>query len=424
MIALCHTAILAVLVLLLRQPPNVSQKNGRLEAGGSKAGQARRPDLSSYYRNRLPDVAPGEFDFEVTLLRGQGKAPLSLDRVTESIEWVDEEAVLQGSIVFRRPGGPDSLPVGSGHRVRLRVRWAGRWYELWTMRVSMPEVDKGEGSVSVDLLDDLDLLRRDERDWNFRKSKRRPNGYSPEAVTRDVCRQLGVKVRTVPTGTVRIKNLKRRDTSGLNIIRKVWAEEREKSGRRFVIRMRNGELEVVPYRRNRILYVLQDAITEALLRQEGSARPVTVIEAKGTIGKGKRAGPVKVTVFDAAVVRRFGRATRVRDFGRVDSKAELERKAKRALAKAIRVKDTATLTFPGIPFIRRGEGVEVRMPAEGYGGAKAFVFTTRVSHSLTADGYDTTIEVERDDPFEKYREAREAAAREKKAKERAKARNG
>jgi hypothetical protein len=409
--------VLAAL-LLLRQPPNVQSQDGRVQAGGTKKGQARKPDLTEHYKRKLPDVAPGDFDFEVTLLRGPGAAPLSLDTVAESIEWVDEEAVLQGSIVLRRPDGGGSLPVGRGHRVRLRVKWAGSWYELWQMRVTTPEKDVGADTVSFELLDDMDLLRRDERDWSYRKSKRRPNGWTPEQVTRDVCRKLGVKVRSCPTGKARIKNLKRKRATALDILRHVWKEEREESGRRFVIRMTGGQLEVLPYRRNKVLYKLERAITEALLRQEGSARPFTVARAKATIGKGKKSDKITIDVFDAAVVRRFGRATKVKDFGRVDSKAALERKAKRWLAKGMKVEHTASLTFPGIPFIRRGQGVHVKIEGEGYTGAKAFVYTTRVSHSLSADGYETTIDVTRDDPFEKYRDQREKEQREKKRKER------
>lgn len=392
------------------------KSNGRAQARNSKARQAQKPDLYAFYRSRLPDIKPGDFDFEFVLLR-TGAANMNIDSAVESVEWRDEGAVLQGTIQLRRPvqDDPASLPVGRGHRIRCRVRWAGKWFELWQMRVLVPDTDPATGIVNCELLDDLDLLRRDVRDWNLRAGKRRPKGIRTDQLMRQVLK--GYKVGSIPQGKAYVKRLKRSDRSRLDMLRLIVAEERQVTKRRYVIRMENGKVSVKPFERNRILYVFEKQITEALLTVEGSARPFTVIEAKGRTGKGKAAKTVKATIARRDVVARFGRAVEQRNYGRVKSLADLKAKARRSYAANLRLKHKATITVPGVPFIRRGEGVEIRIPSEGYIGDDAMVYTTRVVHRIDSGGYFTEMDVNRVDPFEKDKERVE---RELRAKKRAK----
>lgn len=397
---------------------------GRAEYQASKRSRERRPNLADIYRHRLPDFEPGEFDFELMLIRGNG-LPIRLDKVSESVEWRDEQAVLQGSMTCRRPiaDDPRSLPIGRGNRVRCRVRVpGGRWTELWQMRVLTPEVDPAEGVVSFELLDDLDLVRRTERDRNYRAGKRRPRGWRGHVLAREVCRDDGIPVRRLAECKVRVKKLPprlRRSSSALDIVRFIYRKEREETHRRFVIRWERGGLAVVPFRRNEVLYVFGRQIIEAMLVAEGSARPFTVLRAKGKIGRGKDAETVRVTVAKGDVVRRFGRVVRSRNFGRVDDHAELRHKARRAYAKAIRVKHSAEgVQVPGVPWIRRGDGVELRIPSEGWRGADALVYTTRVVHRVDSSGYVTEMDVTREDPFVKDRERREREIRAEKRRQR------
>lgn len=380
---------------------------GRQEAAASKARRQQAPDLYSFYRSKLPNIEPGDFTFETVLLRA-GAAPLNLDSAVESLEWRDEEAVLAGSLQLRRPIADDrtSLPIGRGHRIRLRVRWEGRWYELWQMRCLIPDTDPATGAVSVELLDDLDLLRRDLRDWNIRAGARRPRGITTAVAARRALK--GIPVRKLPSSRARLHKLVRKDHSILDVLRAIYVIERRVTHRKYVIRWVDGAVEVTTFARNRVLYVFEKQIMEALLKVEGQARPYTVVEARGTVGKGKAAQKITWTEQRRDIVARFGRTTQKKNYGRVDSLADLKMHAKRTYAHNLRLTYSATLTVPGVPFIRRGDGVEVRIPSEGYTGDDAMVYTTRVVHRVDSGGYTTEMDVNRVDPFERDRERREA----------------
>lgn len=386
---------------------------GRADRKASAQGRARDPDLSNYYRHNLPAVTPGEFDFTLDLLRGRGAARLSLDEVTESFEWIDEEAALTGSVQLRRPDPTRgaSLPVKRGYQVRCRVRWGGKLYELWTMRVEPTEATPESGQVSVPLKDDLDLTRRSRKHWIFRKTKRRPHGYFGHEALRIAARREGIRLGTLTKCSKRMSKI---DVTGtfLDLATLIYSNEHKVTGRKFILRMRNGRFEAVPYKRNKFLYVLAEEIRNATTREVAKvAKPATVITGTARVGKGKDAKKIRHTEYRRDVVRRFGYSHKTIRYGKVDSLAELKGKVRRELAKQLRVDHTGTVQVQGIPFIRRGDGAKVVIPSEGLKGDKSFVYTTAVRHQVQGATYTTELDYTQEDPFLKDKRAREAAAR-------------
>lgn len=399
-------------------------KTGREERKRTPEGRTRRPQLTRFYRNPLADVVPGAFEFRLTALRGGQTASLDIGTTVESFAWEDSEESLTGSLTFQRPdpGDAASFPIGNGHRVRCEVRWAGTWYELWTMRVQpVSGLNLGFGGGSLDLIDDLDLINRNRRHWVYKKSRRRPRGWWGHDILRHAAAREGVKLGRVAECKFRAKKIDMRG-SLLDLIKEVYAHEREKSGRRFVIRMRDGLVELLPLQRNKILYELRETIEEATVSQEqgGGDGPVyTVIHGRGKIGKGKGAKKVRHTEYRRDVVNRLGFVMREKDYGKVDSLGDLREKCQRDLAKGIRVKHTASLSFPGIPFVRRGDGMRWLTDEEHWHGAtsetrdRGFVYVRSASHQVGAEGYTTSVEVVQEDPYVKDQERREKEAREK-----------
>lgn len=408
------------------------ESKGRKERANSPAGKLRAPNLASIYTKQLRDVAAGDFDFRTVLIRPEKPKDdgrfVILDRATTSIEWSDETPVLTGGLTLHRPDPlkPSTLPVKERHRVRLLVRWGGAWYRLWEMRVeSDPEPTGSSGDLRVELSDDLASLRQNVRDWEFKKSKARPKGWPPQAITRKVCGREGVRMGKIAKGAARLKKLKK-TASGLEIIMRAYAAERQKSDRSFVIRLRNGRLEVVPVKRHKVLYEIRgvelDYSTET--GSPKKKRPTTVIEAKGRVGKKK----IEAKVFRRAILKRFGLSTAERSYGKVDSKAELREKAMRELAEEIRVKRTATLTIPGIPFIERGDTVRWITKEPGWSGPgvgtqdRSYAYVTGVSHSATPASFTSSMTLSQVDPFLKTGSSKSKAKRDEKKGQRDKKR--
>lgn len=395
-------------------------RTGREQRARSATAQARRPNLTKFYGRTLPAVAPGEFEFELTLLRGRGATSLSLDSVTTSFEWVDAESMMTGNLQLQRPDASDakSLPIARGHRVRCRVKWAGKWYELWTMRCQQPQPIVETGEVSVDVKDDMALVRLGKRHFLYRRSKRRRHGWFGHEALRDAARKERVRLGAVAKCRKRRAKI---DVTGslLDLTVKIYEEEHKATGRKFVVRMRNGRLEVVPYKRNRQIYVLAEQIRTASITAEPKVEnPVTVLRGHGRVKSGRGAKTVRYAGMRPEMVRRFGRVEKKKSYGKVDSFADLKRQVLEDLAKQYEVKRVFTVATQGIPFIRRGDGAQLLLPSEGMRGAESFVYCTSGAHQVQGGSYTSTFDFEVDDPFEKDRLAREKTDREKAAKRR------
>lgn len=293
------------------------------------------------------------------------------------------------------------------------------------MRTGIPRAQVEGGTVDVELTDDLDVLKRNRRDWTFRRTKRRKRGWFAHEIARVVARKEGVRLGRIAKGTKRLRKLVKKDTAGLDILRAAYAHEREETGRRFVIRMAGGKLEIVPFQRNPILYIFGAQMQSAMIEKIGKARPVTVLEGKGRVGKGDEAKKVKHTEVRRDLIRRFGYLHKEQDFGRVSSKAELRRKVKREMAKQVRLKPTIEFEYAGVPFIRRGDGIHVKVKGEGFAGRdpqarkRAFVYVTAARFRVDgSSGFTMSISANVEDPYFKDRRRREREARERNRRER------
>jgi len=390
-------------------------RTGREQRRRSSTARARRPDLSRYYARRLPPITPGDFEFSLDSPQ-RGRRALKLDPLVEAFEWSEEGAAMAGSVSLRRSAITDaaSIPLTRGSLVRCRVRWRERWYELWTMRVERPSVTVETGSVGVSLVDDLAVVRRGRRRYVFRTTARRRHGWFGHEMLRHAAPKDGIKLGAIARCTRRMEKVDMRG-SFLDLAVRVYRHERDETGRKFILRMRDGKFEVVPYARNRILYVLADQLASAIVAEEPKVEnPVTVLTGRARVGKGEDAKKVVHTEFRRDVVARLGYSHRERNYGRLSSSAALRRRVRRDLARELRVEKTVTLQFPGIPFIRRGDAEQLVLPSEGFKGEHSFVFVSRIHHQVQMEGgYLCDADFTVRDPFvsDKARQEREARAR-------------
>lgn len=381
---------------------------GRKQRENSAAAKLRAPNVGALYGRKLQDVVAGDFDFRVVLVRPEKKGDdrtMILDRAVVGIEWNEEGSVLSGSVTLQRPTPEaiNALPIQEHHMIRLLVRWGGDWYRIWELRVEgSPEPSGISGELQVSLTDDLSKLRRNEREWEFKKDKHRQDGWSPEAIVRAVAKREGVQLGAIAKGKARIKKLKMKG-SALEVIMRAYARERKKTGRKFVIRFRNGKLEVVPFERGKILYEVRGLLTDYSTEtgQPKKRRPVTVIEAKGRIGKKK----VEAKVFRRSILKRFGLSAEEKSYGKVKSRQEMIEEAMRDLADEIRVKRNATLTLPGIPFLERGDTIHWITDEPGWSGPgkgtkdRGFAYATGVSHTVSSGDYQMSVTISQVDPY-------------------------
>lgn len=379
---------------------------GREERRRSHTARAREPDLRRWYRRTAEPLDPLDFELRLDLLRGRALGMVPLDEATLTFDWADEESMLTGSATFQRPDrdDPKSLPVEQSLQIRCRVRSAQQWRELWRMRAGAPQTDIEPDAVqvSVELKDDLDLVRRGRRKYEYRETKRRKHGWFGHDALIDAARQDGIRLGKIAKCKKRMSKI---EVTGslLDLAKKVYEDDAEETGRKFVMRMRNGRFEVVPFRRNRILYVIAPAIESASwAAKPKAARPVTVIDATARIGRGDSSKKVTYTHVERRLVQKFGWVQKERKYGRVKSFSELRRKVKRELADQFTLRRTATVEIPGLPFLQRGDGAMLLMPTEGFEKEESFVWVRGIRHSASGDRYTTSVDFDREDPYEKY----------------------
>lgn len=407
-------------------------KTGREQKVNSRRGKLQAPDLGAYYDNLLRQVQPGLAEFQIVLVRPEEPMPgryLGLDRAGISLEWVEGEgATMTGTLTARRPGPRRvaSIPVLRGHRIRLRLKVGGEWSVLWDMQVTEPpETDVGSGTLTCALADPLSALHLNEKEWEFKKDKQHPDGWTCDEITRFVCKDQKVRIGKLVQGKVKIKKLKLKG-SGLEVIRKAYAQEKRKSGDRYVIRMRNGRLNVTTFGRPGVAFEIKgiekSATTTATAK---SLHPTTVIKAKGHIKSGDKNHKVEETVVAESAAGRFGRSEKEVDYGKVKSRSELREEAMRDLSEGLELERGATLTIPGMPLIEKGSQIIWRTNEPGWHGKvgdtdrdRAFAWATTVTHSLGPASYDTTFTLSQDDIYLADRERRDDERRSKSKKER------
>lgn len=406
--------------------------SGRKQRANSKRGRLQRPDLSEWYDRTLTPIEPGGFVFRSVLVRPEKPREeryMTLDRALTELDWGDQGgSVLTGTMSLRRPGPRRvaALPVQRGHRVRLQLFWGGRWRRQWDMRVAqVPEVDLKTGTLTAPLEDDLNALSQNVKEWDFKKDKQHPHGWTADEVTVAVCKDQHVRPGRIAQGTKKITKLKLKG-SGLEIIRKAWAMEKAKTGVRYVVKFNGARLDVLPFRRPDTVYIISAIEKGATTAAEAKTkRPVTQIKAKGRIkgtGKDKK---IEETVRSPVAIAKFGFSEEEKDYGRVNSRADLRQEARRDLAASIKVERTATLSLPGIPFLEKGSCIRWLTNEPGWSGKvgnteqdRSYAYVTTAHHTLSPSSYDTEIQINQDDPYFTDRKRRDKERRDKKKQER------
>lgn len=403
-------------------------RNGKKAGQGTAAGQQHAPNLSKWYNRTIAPLRPGEFNFHVLLIRPEQKKKdriLPLGEALSNLDWDDSGQTMTASVELQRPDVEEvgSLPVRRAHTMRLTFDWTKKPYRLWDLRVQdEPTIDVQQGTLSVNLEDDLAPLDKNQRDWEYRSSKKHhPKGWTCDQVARDAAKKEGVRISKLVKGTKDVSPLTKKSTSALEVIRAAYAEEAKSSGRVFYLRLRRGKLEILEYKRRKIAYVINNLITAGTLDSSPvNQHPVTVIEAHARI----QGHHVTMNVFRTKPLRQFGRLVKKKDYGRLDSRAALRTKAKEDLVRELKVTRTATLTIPGVPFLERGDTVRWITKERGWFGRdpitkadRSYGFVKGASHSSAAGDYTTTLTLSQVDPFLLDQKARDQIQRQQKRRQ-------
>ena len=372
----------------------------------------------NYWRGREHDARVGNERFRV---RGwhAGKLKFESD-VVEGANWAfGREDRVTGSATLRRPANEKQrLGIGMGDLIALDFKRPRqkRWGRIWKLRVMTAERGIVDGSATYELADDLTYLARGQEEWNFKRRKNKKKGYLPIDIVKAVARRKGVRLGKVYKGRTRIKSLVRQKTSALDIIRLAYRKEQKETGKRFIVSMVDGKLNITQLVRSPSLLELGPLIVEASIRERMHSQFATVVTARATATKkgkdgngattlasngdgkktkGEKKKKIEVEVRSRALIRRWGTIHRTIEV-EADSKADARKLAKRELAEMAEPVREVTLSHPGIPALRRGHALRLFFPRENL---RQVVFVKEVSHDATPGSYQMEVTVRFDDPY-------------------------
>lgn len=380
--------------------------------GKQGRGRNRRDSLPDFWQRSAPDLRFGEEQFRLTCFRPERKNPsertISLDSFATLIGWEDDGPILRGSVSLTKERGKRPLAVGEGHRLRLESaqRFGAPFKVLWEMRVEAVNSSASGGTSELQLADEMAWLQKSRDDWMFKKAKKgkannrtkRVNGWLAHQVAQEVCRRYGVKVGRLAKGTHRITNLTEKNASPLEIIMKAYKLERNHTGRKFVVRMRNGRLEVVLLRRSKTLLLIGEALIEATISRTIRKGFATAAHVRATLkdSKKERHKKLEAEIVAKRASKRYGYVkTTIRLDDPVASKAEARKLAKRKLVAAMRPSRSVTLEHPGVSSLFRGDAIRLRLPELGL---TEIVYVKSVSHSVSNGDYTMSVTCGFQDP--------------------------
>ena len=365
----------------------------------------------NYWLRPEREVRVGNEEFRV---RGWASGKLKLlDDVVESANWeYGREDRVTASVTLRRPQNEGKrLGIGIGDLIALDFRRQGRkrWTRIFKLRVYAATRNPVDGSATYECEDELTFLGKGEESWNFRKRKDKRQ-YLPYDIVRGVARRKGVRLGRVYRGKYPIKKLVKQKATALDVVREAYQQEKKQTGKRFILSMIDGKLNVTELKRSRLLYELGPLVVEASVTESYPKNFATIVTARATgdktkdsdgngdgddKGKGKKKKKIEVEVRSRALYKRWGRIHKTIEV-EADSVKQARKLAKREMKEAAEPVREVTVSHPGMPGVRRGQAMRLFFPKEKL---RQVVFVKEVRHDATPGSYAMELTMAFDDPY-------------------------
>lgn len=399
-------------------------KNKKKRSGKDRNKQ---DDIKNFWQKRKAPMVVRDHRWAVYVYRGniasKKRRTLRIDPMITSMSW-DDALIQKVSINLTNPR-ENSLNILEGHKVSVFYTTGhsrgSAWRRLFTLRIESVTTSVRDQSITLEATDELGWLRRSKDDFSYRKGKgkskdKRPKGWYAHQIARDVAKRYGIKVGSLAKGRHPIKNLTKKKASPLSIIEEAYKKEREETGFKYVVRMRNGKLYVTRLRRSRELLVYGGTALDAQITRRIANKTATELTVRGKVDGKKEKVTVRAT---KKIRRRYGH---IHDFWTldddVDSVRRLRKRARREMAERQEPEREVSMTVPGNPGLRRGDAIRVALKNSGL---VDLVYVTGASHNVSAGDYTTDLTLSFDEFYvdkegEKIREKRCKKAKKNKRK--------
>jgi hypothetical protein len=394
-------------------------------------------------RAKTPDN--NEFRFEIQQRIDNRRVRTDLSGLVEQVEWSDSSdegslnswPSLTGSITLRQPGPTaQPFPVVEPNQI---VDCFLNGERLWRMRIVKPAYSSSDGSITLELRDEIGQLAMSTASFRFVKDKGHKYGWTPDQIARYTCDRFRIPYDSFFTvkyagKPVRLTKLQQ-TTSPTGIIRAAYSEAQKRTAIRYVMRWNyaTNALVVEPMQTSITKYEfteneILDASSEVEARGDFATALLGVWWKPKPKGASKKWKPTKHTMrvvssgtyklrngktveIPDGIIQKYGYIEKRVDSGLVvNSEAEARDRLVNSLATRLRPRKTLTFTTLGIPHIHRGDFITVHLPKQGFNNQQCWVQNIR--HSL-GDNYTMELTARFDNPMDagQIRKEQDAARR-------------
>lgn len=264
-------------------------------------------------------------------------------------------------------------------RLLLQATDGSGWKEVFRGAVYRWKTNASDHTIEITAYDPLFPLQQSKEHWYF------GSGETGASSIKKIAEKAGVPVGRIDGPTVKLAKKPYSNGSLGDIIADRLEESEKKGAGRFLARSTQGSLEVVKEGSNETIYVLDDHFVEDSADEHSIENLVTRVKIYGNEGNEGRA--LLKAVKDGNT--KFGIIQEVLYSDSYESVSEAQKAADEMLKEKGKPKIERSLNGPDIPWIRRGDKVEVKTGTIGgryiVEGISRDISSLRMSLNLRGD---------------------------------------
>lgn len=337
-------------------------------------------------------------DFSDLRLQGMGATHVyELTPAIQSLNWSEslQNAGITGNIELVDPD-KKLLALQRGERFRL----------LWREDFGRPNSpmrelhrfvmwDRARRSSTASTIrfgfhDMLIYLMTSEDHFLFQKDGKHKKGWTATEITLWLANKYKIPLGRIVQSKVRIPYLRLEQSSIYDCLLKAWSYDRERSGRKYVIRAIHDKLHVFPKRTSTAMWQYDEETnlidSEFISSLEGMYTAVTVIGSRETNTTG--IPDVRVTVKHKQKADKYGYLHKLITLEGVGGRETALKIARNALLTTLRENLDGKVDGFGIPYLRAGDPIAVRDTQSGIVGQ---FWISDVSHTISGGAFTTSI---------------------------------
>lgn len=320
--------------------------------------------------------------YDLVAITPQGER-LHMQEVVRELTWEEQKEELavrlRAELQNQRVGGRwlhQLLPLGG--RVVLYADWGAGWRELFRGMIFATDYRTDPlGHFAITAYDMLYQLQRSKDDRYYK------SGTTAAAIIKDIAQAWQIPIGTVEGPNVALGKQVLRSMSVAEMIRETLEQARKRGGGRYIVRAREGRMDVIRPGQNAPVYRFGADVITSVENSQNIENLVTRVKIVGSEDKEDRR-PVIATLDGRT---EFGVLQELVYKSKSEKGNEAMEEARQILEERGKPERVRRVEAPDLPFLRRGDKVYISA-----GTLNGYYLIASITHNAT--NRTMTMEVE------------------------------